>query len=304
MLMYKHDDDEYSERKTNYTLAYNIRLRDIKAIDAMFANSDYIHLNVNMSEQAKREQQYLTFAHLCFDSHLKTEENTLEMLNYLVGKGLNLKHTVRDHRPSTPLHLAIEDNYLSSVQFLIDQKVDLNAIDHFFATPLSLATMHNFTDIALSLIKAGANVNTIDRQRNTPLYYALTHNNFSVASELIKHGADVNHLLENWKNFLCEEKILQHIDMVKLLIQSDIDVFHPMAGGNVLHVCAIHGFQEQWELFLNLCLNPHEKSNMAQTTFDILKNKSWGETFHAIYEKHCLNQKIDVNLKSSTKIKI
>jgi hypothetical protein len=311
MFSYHVHEDEYSERKTNYTLAHYIALRDFAAIEAMFANPKYIHLNLNMSAAAKKEQGYQDFSHICFDSYknelgllYKTEDNTLEMFQYLVSKGLKLKHKVRDHHKDSALHLAVEDNYPKVVEFLISQGVDLNPLNHFLSTPLSFACSRNFESVANILIDSGALINTMDSHRKTPLYYALKNNNLNLSEKLIYHGADVNHLLPNWQNFLSDEAILSNFDMVKLLIDSHIDLFHPNSNGNPLHLCAIHGYSNQFELFLNLDIDVHEKTNMNRTVFNLLQNKPWENTFLAIYEKHCLLQHVTEGLKSNNKVKI
>jgi ankyrin repeat protein len=314
MFSYHINDDEYSERKTNYTLAHYIALRDFAAIEAMFANPKYIHLNLNMSLEAKKEQGYQDFSHICFESYknearvlYKTEDNTLEMFQYLVSKGLKLKHKGRDYYKDCALHLAVENNYPKVVEFLISQGVDLNPVNHFYATPLSLATYRNCEEIAHLLIDAGADINLFDWKRKTPLYYALSHNNLVLSQKLIHHGSDVNHLLDHWQNFLCEEDVLKHFNMVKLLVDSGIDVFHPNSTGNfrnLLHFCAFEGYAQQFELFLNLGLDINEKTSMHGTTFELLENKPWENTFLAIYEKHCLHQEVTEGLKSNKKVKI
>lgn len=58
----------------------------------------------------------------------------------------------------TALHYAVEANYASTVQYLLELGADINARDDFKTTPLHLAAEMGFKDMAMLLVEHGADV--------------------------------------------------------------------------------------------------------------------------------------------------
>lgn len=101
------------------------------------------------------------------------------------------------------LHCAVEGDLKDLVLFLIDHRVNINAVwtpwimhkDGDFhpthrSTPLGLAVQKGSVEMVTLLIKAGANVNAADSQGNTLLHQGAI--DLEIAKRLIDAGADVN----------------------------------------------------------------------------------------------------------------
>lgn len=91
------------------------------------------------------------------------------MLEYLIESGFDF--TVRNKKQKTPLMLAIE-NYsnASVVEYLIQNKVDVNIHDIDGNTPLHIAAMKCELEIIKVLIREGSDLNAKNNKLQTPLH--------------------------------------------------------------------------------------------------------------------------------------
>lgn len=94
-------------------------------------------------------------------------------------------------RNSTPLHLAAGYNHLDVVEYLLENKADVNAKDKGGLVPLHNASSYGHVDVASLLIRYNSVINATDRWNFTPLHEAAQKGRTQVCSLLIIHGADV-----------------------------------------------------------------------------------------------------------------
>lgn len=90
------------------------------------------------------------------------------------------------------LHWAVMGRQLSSVQILLDHRVDINCPDRDKVTPLIRVAITGHTDITKVLLSHGANVNHYDRLHSSALHYASFHGQSAVVSLLIRGGCIQN----------------------------------------------------------------------------------------------------------------
>ena len=95
------------------------------------------------------------------------------------------------------LHLALNVPSMTppeTVQFYVDNGVDVNAQDGSGATPLHYAVHGNNIEAVKILLKAGADPNIQDRRNMTPFdeSFGRKELNFELMEELLKFGADPN----------------------------------------------------------------------------------------------------------------
>eukprot|EP00966_Prymnesium_polylepis_P042168 979525-Prymnesium_polylepis.1 len=76
------------------------------------------------------------------------------------------------HRPTTPLHEAIERGDTAAVRALIGQGAELDAHDENEAAPLHVAAVLGFTELVAVLVEAGATLDPQDSHMATPLHWA------------------------------------------------------------------------------------------------------------------------------------
>ena len=101
---------------------------------------------------------------------------------------------VKTNYGETPLHEAArnppQSGVESSIQFLIFNGADIEAVDHWGQTPISKAVQCKFFESVKELVHAGANLFTKDREGRSILHLAVTSE--SITRFLIEHKADVN----------------------------------------------------------------------------------------------------------------
>ncbi|XP_043064447.1 rabankyrin-5 isoform X2 [Drosophila ficusphila] len=97
-----------------------------------------------------------------------------------------------DQRGRNFLHIAIMQDDLESVLFLLSIQVDVNSRVHDVnqSTPLHLAAASHNEMITRNLILAGARMNERDAVQKLPLHIAIERGNLSAVSALIQNGAD------------------------------------------------------------------------------------------------------------------
>ena len=69
--------------------------------------------------------------------HYAAEYGHLSIVEYLVNQKADIN--AKDENDHTPLHFAAENGHLSVVEYLINQKVDINAKNKIGETPLGLS---------------------------------------------------------------------------------------------------------------------------------------------------------------------
>lgn len=125
------------------------------------------------------------------------KENNLSGIQKLVNAGADITLAKRD---STyiydALYVAIENNHLQVVEYLLDNNANVNQIyTEEGLMPLSLACKLNYFDISKKLIERGANINGVILADSdyviTPLFMALQNDNYKLAKLLLDQGADV-----------------------------------------------------------------------------------------------------------------
>ena len=144
------------------------------------------------------------------DVNAKTKHKTWTKF----GKVVN-SPTVSIPAQSTPLYIAIINNYIKTSKLLIENGADVNAKDAKGHTPLHFAKN---LEIVKLLIKNGADVNAGKRTVGTLLSDT---NDIEIAKLLIENGADVN-AKDSWGYTPLSNVIT--VEMAKLLVDNGADV--------------------------------------------------------------------------------
>ncbi|HPF99229.1 MAG TPA: ankyrin repeat domain-containing protein [Kiritimatiellia bacterium] len=125
----------------------------------------------------------------------ETPDPAYGLICFLVAKGADI-NCQRTGDGATPLLLAIDskirDRSLNVVNFLLDQKVDVNLAYRNGVTPLHGAVSKGWDDVVERMLKMGADVSAVDGRYQTALHLAAAAGNDRIAEALLKSGADVN----------------------------------------------------------------------------------------------------------------
>ena len=126
---------------------------------------------------------------------------------------------------TTPLHQAVRQNDLKTVDALIKRGANVKAATRYGVTPIGLAALNGNTAILRRLIDAGADPNTATPGGETALMTAARTGSLDAVTLLLERGASVNA-----KDSMRSQTALMwaitenHPDVVKLLVAKGADV--------------------------------------------------------------------------------
>ncbi|XP_024871481.1 uncharacterized protein LOC112454357 isoform X3 [Temnothorax curvispinosus] len=141
----------------------------------------------------------------------------------------------------TPLHVAAKGGHLELVNFLLQNKADVNARNDMYSTPLHGAAS-NCLEVVSALILNGANVNARSISGITPLHCAVDYGHEKIVNILLEHGANVNAVDIDNETPLILAAIYGHEEIVKTLLKSKANAnIANVASMTPLHFAAQNG---------------------------------------------------------------
>ncbi len=123
-----------------------------------------------------------------------------------------------------PVADAAEDQNLTMIQMLLEQKADVNAAQADGMTALHWATYHDDVKTVKQLVAAGADAKAATRYGVTPLSLACTNGNTPIVELLLESGADANSKLPGAETALMTASRTGRLGPVKALISRGADV--------------------------------------------------------------------------------
>ncbi len=119
---------------------------------------------------------------------------------------------------------AVMDGNLDSVERLIRQHVDVNAIERDGTNALQWAIYYENNAIVRSLLNAGADPEAPNREGMTPLVLAAMSGNVQVVEMLLDAGAGVNHTLANGESPLMMAARTGNLETMQLILDRGADI--------------------------------------------------------------------------------
>ncbi|WP_338406633.1 ankyrin repeat domain-containing protein [Wolbachia endosymbiont (group A) of Longitarsus flavicornis] len=213
-------------------------------------------------------------------------ENNLSKVEDLVSQGTSLE--TKDSYGWTLLHFASIHNYSDMVEYLINKGVDINAKDQYGKTPLHLTSWLNRLDAMKCLISNDANINAKDNNGKTPL----DDSGFNSDAKRVLMQAYLDKALLITVEDSDREKIKDlvakdvsggefkhgayycawsgHLDMVKLLVERDVDVNGTdKYGCTLLHWAALGGFLEIVSFLIEAGANINAEDIFGRKPMDV-----------------------------------
>lgn len=123
---------------------------------------------------------------LIMSENIDALENKVSM-----GLDLNAKVKITDHTEVTPLIIALCENKMKVVDWLLSKKVDLNDKDY---PAILMACSNCNAETIKELIRRGADVNARHKIGKSAMNEALYGNNFEAISILIENGYDIKRM--------------------------------------------------------------------------------------------------------------
>lgn len=128
-----------------------------------------------------------------------------------------------DFITESALHDAIRARDLKTVQFLINQKIELNSKNMDGYTPLHIAVRLNEYEITKLLIENGANVNTVDNYDDTPLLDSSRDNYSEISKLLICNNAKRDVIDVHNMTPLQNSSKNNNLNITKMLLADDLN---------------------------------------------------------------------------------
>lgn len=120
-----------------------------------------------------------------------------EVVRTLLKAGAKV-HLVNKNVPGersgeTALHYAAAGGHTNTAKLLLESKADIDKVSQFSGTPLTVAVEEQQLNMVQFLLDSGANANVVDKKlKQTPLHVAASLGFIESAKLLIKHGANIN----------------------------------------------------------------------------------------------------------------
>ena len=126
--------------------------------------------------------------------------------------------TSKQKRKPVPIEIS-----RTMAQVLIENGIDINAVDNNGYTALTMAAMHNNHAVAEVLLKHGANPNCRDNQQLTPLHWASVGKSLQSTKVLLDHGAKANVQDACGDTPLHDAVVYSEIEIIKELLKAGAD---------------------------------------------------------------------------------
>ena len=123
---------------------------------------------------------------------------------------------IQDQWGITPLQLTVENGYTEILRMLTERRMNLMVKEkHYGRTFLHLAAIHGHLDIVKMLIDQGLDVDAVDHDGNTPYYYSLKYGNKKIAQMLEERG-DFKHRHGTYRN--CSNELKKQLEAGEAII--------------------------------------------------------------------------------------
>lgn len=122
--------------------------------------------------------------------HFVCEFSTLEIVKYLVDKGVDLEF--KNYNKETPLHIACEVSTPEIIKYLIDKGVDLETKNYNEWKPIHLACRHQNYDVVKLLIDKGVDLESVNEYGYKPIHYACIKSDLKIIKLLVNKGINLN----------------------------------------------------------------------------------------------------------------
>lgn len=123
------------------------------------------------------------------------------------------------------IHFASKFNLLDMVDFLLQQKIDIEQKTFFGLTPLHIACEYGNYEMVKFLLSKSANLQATTNDENhclTPLHYAVIHNHLNIIELLMQNKVSFNIFDNSDNDILYFVTKFNHSDLVKLFINMGV----------------------------------------------------------------------------------
>ena len=171
---------------------------------------------------------------------------------------------------NTALHSAVKFNHLKIVEILLNAKADINTRDFDERTCVHYASIYGYNDILDLLLSSDAEPDLKDAYDFTPLIYAVMYNNNNAVMLLRLHDADVDFVLSDSSNVFhlaAENNNIWYFENFR----NEIDLKENIYGLTPIESSIIYGQYEMLKWFLENNYELRDTINSAYTPKTLAK---------------------------------
>mmetsp|Transcript_10540 Transcript_10540/g.39196 ORF Transcript_10540/g.39196 Transcript_10540/m.39196 type:complete len:1304 (-) Transcript_10540:15-3926(-) len=201
--------------------------------------------------------------------HTAAHEGNLPNLRHILQQTPSLIDQ-RNEKHKTPLFICSEQGHLRCVQYLIEQRANINYSIQATgkergATSLWIACRKGHVDIVRELLRNRAEVGKAVVGGITPLYIASEEGHTTIVHELLNYGANVDRAAYNGSTPLFVASYRGHIDVVEKLIEYHAGVNKASSGLTPLYVASQEGYLLVVRLLLRFGADLDKDNNEGNT---------------------------------------
>jgi len=218
----------------------------------------------------------------------------IPMINYLIDQKANVNK--KDEKGNTPLIVATELQNETIIKYLIDHGADLNMKNKKGEIPLIIASEFNNTNIIQYLVNNGSDVNREDNQGNLALKLAIKANNLEMVKFLIQSGANIHkeinfsELFLSLKDLNCDN----NTKMLNYLVNYGLDINKEDQRGDTPLIYSIKtGNEFLAQYFINHGANINKKNRNGETPLIVAIENNYVDNMNLI--KYLVSGGADVN---------
>lgn len=152
-----------------------------------------------------------------------TEDIIVKEFEAMLARGLDSNLKIKGLE-RTPLIEAADVGLIEIVKILLQQKIDVNAVDFLQCSALNKAADQGHDDIVKLLLNNGAQVDSRDCHQQTPLMKASYEGHIKVVKILLDHDADVNAQSRHQSTAIMMAADGGRIEIVKELLKHNPDL--------------------------------------------------------------------------------
>ena len=154
--------------------------------------------------------------------HAAASSGNEDIINFLLNQKMDIN--ARTDGGWTPLFIAARDGRAEAAKLLVYRGADVNAQSDSGATALTMALTQKFpseterNEVLLYMLKRGGNPNLVDNYDLAPLYYAATAGHTQAVALLLEYGADKKHpSVKKALSYLKKHEEPSHKKIIRLL---------------------------------------------------------------------------------------
>ncbi len=174
------------------------------------------------------------------------KDGNITEIKQALSDGMDINSTWKNDANQSMLFYAAAYNHLELVKFLVENGININAVDKYGNTALHQAARKGFLPIVKYLVGNGGNVNHQNEKKVTPFNEAIYYNHLECAEYLLGKGADIdNHFDLDYDfgitslHFAVGGGFTYSKDLVKFLIEKGANVCETDAENNLLLATAV-----------------------------------------------------------------